>query len=433
MPPARRALYAFGTFGSSLLQQVVLLWLFYYYAPPPSQGLPVLVAPALLGIAMGIGRFVDAAVDPLVASWSDRHRGPGGRRRPFILVGAPLLALVFALIWRPPDASATTANFIYLSALLGLFFLLFTLVLNPYMALLPEVTRPGRDRVTTAAWQTIFNLAGSAVAFVASAQLAARLGFPLMGLIVAPFGALPLLTASLAVREHPVDGERVPFRVALRLVFGSRRFRIFITGFAALWMGLSMVNLSLALIVTVLMGLPRGAVGTVLGVSVMATLLTTPLVTAAAHRLGTHRALVLAMGAAGVLLPLLAGVGRWPVPVSPAVQGYAVMALAGPPLAALFTLPNTLLADIAQTVGDGRRIEGMFFAFQGLVLNGATSLASVVLGGVLAAFGYDLGLRVVPLLAAGCVAAGIAVFRRFPSDAGVRPRARRRPRDARSR
>jgi GPH family glycoside/pentoside/hexuronide:cation symporter len=416
--PARRLLYAFGTFGSSLLQQTVLLWVFYYYAPPPSAGLPARMTPALLGVAMGLGRIVDAVVDPLVAHWSDRARGPAGRRRPFILGGAPLLALVFVLIWRPPDADVTLANFAYLSVLLGAFFLLFTLVLNPYMALLPEITTPGHDRVTTAAWQTIFTLAGTAVAFVASARIAARTDFPSMALLLAPAGALPLLLSALGVREHPVREDGVGFLAALRIVFADPRFRIFIGGFAMLWLGLSMVNLSIALIVTVLMGLPRESVGTVLGTSVLVTLLTMPLVTAAAHRVGTHRTLVAALSLTVLVLPLLAGIGRWPVPLSPAVQGYAIVILAGPSLAALFTLPNTILADLAHATGRerGPRIEGMFFAFQGLILNGATSVASVLLGGLLQWLGYEPGLRATPIVAAVFVLIGITIFRRYPAD-----------------
>lgn len=422
LSPARQVAYAFGVFGTSLLQQTVLLWTFYYYAPPPDQGLPQRATPTLLGIAMGLGRLVDALVDPPIAHWSDGHRSRGGRRRPFIFIGAPLLAVVFALLWRPPDAAVTTANFVYLTVLLGLFFLLFTLVLNPYMALLPEVTHAGRERIATAAWQTIFTLVGTAAAYLASAQLASRQGFPVMGMVLAPLGMIPMLLAGLAIREHPIADTRLHFTAALRAVFGNLRFRIFISGFALLWLGLSMVQLTLALFVTVLMDLPRAAVGTILAVGVATTILTTPAVTALAHRIGTHRTLLAAMGTSGATLALMATVGWWPVPLSAAAQGYVVIALAAPSLAALFTLPNTLLADIAHTVAAerGQRLEGMFFAFQGLVLNGATSLASILLGGVLAAWGYDLGLRIVPLLAAACVIVGTAVFRRFPATRSER-------------
>lgn len=414
---ARRLVYSAGTFGSSLLHQTVLLWAFYYYAPPPGAGLPIRVEPALLGVAMGLGRIVDALADPLVASWSDARRA-GARRRPYILAGAPLLALTFLLLWRPPHEYGSPTNFWYLAALLGAFYFVFTLTLNPYLALLPEIAPTARERVTTSAWQAAFSLGGTAAAFVVSSWLATRVGFAVMGLALAPVGMLPLVLAAVAAREPPVDSPPLGLRTALGAVLGHRAFRVFITGFALLWLGLSMVNMSLALAVTVLMRLPQGAVGTVLGIGVAATILTTPAVARLAHRVGSHRALVAAMAAACGLLPLIASIGLWPLPLGAPAQGYIVIVLAGPVLAALFTLPNAILAGITQDLAraSGQRLEGMFFAFQGLILNGATGVSSLVLGGALSVFGYETGLRVVPLLAAACVLAGIAAFRRFPRE-----------------
>ncbi len=418
LTPIRRLLYSLGPFGSSLLQQTVLLWVFYYYAPPPSASLPVRTTPVLLGLAMGLGRVVDAVVDPLVGHLSDRYRGPGGRRRPFVIVGAIVMALSFILLWRPPDDSPTTANFVYLTAVLGAFFLFFTVALNPYMALLSEVTASGRDRLATAAWQTVFTLAGTALAFALSGHLATRLGFAAMGLWLAPLGAAPIVVAALAVREPARDGVQPGFLPSLRVVFGNGAFRVFIFGFALLWLGLSIVNLGMAFFVTELMGLPRQSVGSVLGVSVIAMIAATPLVTRLAQRFGHVQVLLGAMMIAGALLPLLATIGLWPVPLSPSTQGYLLITAASPALATLFTLPNSILADIAHTTGQnsGQRIAGMFFAFQGLILNGSTSLASLILGLVLSWGGYTLGLRVAPLIAAVFVVAGVLVFRRYPTD-----------------
>ena len=107
-----RILYGIGSFGGSLLQQTVLLWIFYYYAPPAGQGLPLRVSASLVGLALGAGRVVDALADPPIAYLSDRLRLPGGRRRPFIFVGAPLLAVSFTLLWVPPAFLSPIGNFL---------------------------------------------------------------------------------------------------------------------------------------------------------------------------------------------------------------------------------------------------------------------------------------------------------------------------------
>lgn len=423
---SRRILYGIGAFGGSLLQQSVLLWVFYYYAPPAGQGLPPRVAASLLGIAMGAGRVVDALADPPIAYVSDRLRWRFGRRRPFILIGAPLLALSFALLWTPPHAGQTTANVLYLATLLGAFYFLYTVVMNPYTALLPEITAGGVGRVDTSAWQAGFSLAGTAAAFLGSSALAGRFGFPLMGLVLAPVAMLALWTAALSVKERPVAEEPVAFAPAARAVAANRPFRIYLLGLALLWFGLSMVNLSLAFVVTVLMELPRAAVGRVLAVTIGFTLLSFPVMARLAKRQGKRRALLGAMTMAAVVVPLIGLIGRFPVPLGPAAQGYVLVGLAGPPLAALFVLPNAILADIAEAHGNGsgHRSEALFFALQGLIFNGTTSLAAVVLGALLERFGYaagaDLGLRIVPLAASIAVALGALVFTRFPEHPGRR-------------
>lgn len=428
-----RILYGIGSFGGSLLQQTVLLWIFYFYAPPEGQGLPLRVSAALLGLALGAGRVVDALADPPVAYLSDRLRLPGGRRRPFIFAGAPLLAAAFALLWMPPDGLSPLGNFLYVGAMLGAFYFLFTVVMNPYTALLPEITPGGEGRVETAAWQAAFSLGGTAAAFIASSALSARFGFALMGLTLAPLGLAALWTAALGVREPAVPEPPVPFLPAARGVLRSRPFRIFLLGLALLWFGLSMVNLSLALVVTVLMGLPRASIGVVLAGSIAVTLLSFPLLARLAARAGTRRALLAAMILAAVVVPFIGLIGVLPVGLPAARQGYVLIALAGPPIAGLFVLPNAILADIAEEHGraTGHRSEGLFFALQGLIFNGTTSLAAVVLGMLLEHLGYApghaLGLRVVPAAAAVFVIAGALVFARFPADLPARLRRAPRP------
>jgi len=134
------------------------------------------------------------------------------------------------------------------------------------------------------------------------------------------------------------------------------------------------------------------------------------------------------MTMAAAVVPFIGLIGRLPFGASAAWQGYALIALAGPPIAGLFVLPNAILADIAEEHGraTGHRSEGMFFALQGLVFNGTTSLAAVALGVLLERFGYApgnaLGLRIVPAVAAVSVVLGALVFTRFPERIAGPPR-----------
>ena len=64
----------------------------------------LLLAPAAIGALFGFGRIWDAVSDPLAGTWSDRTRTRLGRRRPWMILGLPMLGFSFAMIWRPPDA-----------------------------------------------------------------------------------------------------------------------------------------------------------------------------------------------------------------------------------------------------------------------------------------------------------------------------------------
>lgn len=414
-----RVLYGLGSLGGSLLLQTVLLWVFFYYSPPPGVSLPSRAAPGLVGLAIAAGRFIDALADLPVAFWSDRVRTRWGRRRPFIILGSPLLVLCFLLLWVPPRASPHLANFIYLTFFLAMFFFLFTLVMNPYAALLPEITAGGKGRVATAAWQAAFNLAGVGGAFMLSSWLSSRYGFPRMSLAIGGIALLALWAAGSVEEEELKAGGR-RFLDAIREALAMKKFQVYLAGLSFMWFGLSMVNLSLVYFITVFMGLPKERVGHVLAFSLLCTLGGVLLVPWLVRILGKKGALLAALGTILCILPLLSAIGLWPLPLGPAMQGYVIVAASGFPIATLFVLPNALLADIAEDYCriSGMRHEALFFAFQGLVFNGMTSFAAATLGGILQALGYtpdhSLGLRVVPLVAAAFVATGAAVFLRYP-------------------
>jgi GPH family glycoside/pentoside/hexuronide:cation symporter len=59
--------------------------------------------PVLVGWIGSIPRAFDAISDPVVGYLSDRTRTRWGRRRPYILAGALLAGLIFALMWQLPD------------------------------------------------------------------------------------------------------------------------------------------------------------------------------------------------------------------------------------------------------------------------------------------------------------------------------------------
>ncbi len=94
------------------------------------------------------------------------------------------------------------------------------------------------------------------------------------------------------------------------------------------------------------------------------------------------------------------------------MAGYGLVAVSGLPLAALYVLPNAILAQMASR----HDLQALHFGLQGLVLNVANASAAAAVGLLLRwgyAAGSELGLRLVPACAAAWVVAGLLAFRRL--------------------
>ncbi len=394
-------LYALGAFGASLLVQTLNLWLFPFYA-----GSPPRLAPEQVGLALAAGRLSNSLSDLLVARWSDVVSTPWGRRRPFLLAGSPLLAACFLLVWVPPPDGVG----LYLAAVLAAFFALFAAVVNPYLALLGDLPSTSAGRVLAAAWQAAGNLAGTAAAYALSGPLHLRFGYPTMAAAFGVVATACLWACAASVREPVTPTVRVPLPDALRVLALSHPLRAYLVGLGLSWVGLSMVSLVLVFAVTVLMELPTAQVPAVLLAALGSTAVCLPLVAAWGRRWGAQAALEACLWLAAVFLPAVSLVGRFPL--APHVLGYGLVVLAGLPLAALYALPNAILAQLASRHG----LPATHFGVQGLVLNLSNAAAAAAVGFLLRfgnAPGHDLGLRLVPACAAALVAAGLWAFRRL--------------------
>ncbi len=106
----------------------------------------LLLAPGVIGAIFAVGRLWDAALDPLIGTWSDRTRTSLGRRRPFMLAGIPLLAATFLMVWSPPAALGTAWTTTWLVVALFGFYAGFSAYAIPHMALGAELVDDYHDR-----------------------------------------------------------------------------------------------------------------------------------------------------------------------------------------------------------------------------------------------------------------------------------------------
>jgi GPH family glycoside/pentoside/hexuronide:cation symporter len=118
------------------------------------------VSAVWLGLALGFPRVIDAILDPLMGVVSDNTRSKWGRRRPYIVIGAIVCALMCFVIWLPSPHWSKEGILTYFIIAIMLYSVSYTVFVIPYTALGFELTSNYDERTRALAWRMYFGLAG---------------------------------------------------------------------------------------------------------------------------------------------------------------------------------------------------------------------------------------------------------------------------------
>jgi len=127
----------------------------------------VLVPLGYLAMAIAIARSLDALSDPLMGWISDHTHTRLGRRRPYMLIGAPLCGVAFFCLLNPPASLTGGRAAIWFGVTFILYFIFHTVYVLPHYALGPELTQNYHERSTLFAWRESFTILGTIVAAAA--------------------------------------------------------------------------------------------------------------------------------------------------------------------------------------------------------------------------------------------------------------------------
>ena len=193
----------------------------------------VLVPLGYIALVKAVARAFDALTDPLMGWLTDHTRSRWGRRRPWMMIGAPLAAVAFLILFSPPATLSSSSAIWWLAASYTLYYLFHTIYEIPHGGLGPELSLDYRERNVLFAWRVPFLVGGTLVAAVLPPILIDIFGGPRAGYatFAAIFGILlVLLYANLVVnvRERPDFGNREanPLVPGVRRVMRNRAFRV---------------------------------------------------------------------------------------------------------------------------------------------------------------------------------------------------------------
>ena len=135
--------------------------------------------------------FVDAIDNPVYGFLSDNTRTKWGRRRPWLLIGTPLLVLFFILFYNVPGAiqADDTKLFIYMLLMYILTGTLDSLVNANYGSLFVELFKKDEDRAKTNSFRQTCQLFAMAISIALTPMVTETIGFELTAII---YGVLAL-------------------------------------------------------------------------------------------------------------------------------------------------------------------------------------------------------------------------------------------------
>ena len=447
IPLFNRLVYAFGSFGGNVIARSKDLWLIYFYAPPADADVHKRVPILVLGALFTVGRVIDALDDPIIGWWSDRTRSRWGRRIPFVVLATPFYGVFFVLLWMPPVAGESVANALYFFVMLEAFHLFSTLSGGPFESLLPEIAVTSKGRVSIVTWQVFFGTVGAAVALVGSGIIRDAFGFQAMAISMAIMGMAARYIALSGVWRHvrlDVEPAQVNPLEAIRSTFTNRPFLFFLPTFILFNMAISMMTAALPFwsgavllgdlpsdIAKVetgspatlqLFGLEFGvAEGTIVALltaaAIIVVLLCLPLVYRMSLRRGKAWVYSTAMLIGGIYLPFIAFMGFLPG-IDKLLQAVFFVALMGLPMAAVFTFPNAIMADIIDydELKTGMRREAIYYGSQATLEKIASALFPLILASLLvlgSTAANPLGVRLVGPVAGLSALLGFLAFRGY--------------------
>ena len=193
----------------------------------------ILVPLGVIALVKAVARAFDALTDPLMGWVTDRTRTRWGRRRPWMMIGAPFAAIAFVALFAPPESLTPGGAAIWFALAYVLYYLFHTVYEIPHGGLGPELTLDYQERNTLFGWRAPFLVGGTMVASTLPplfTDLAGgtRPGFLAFSIV---FGVLLValywnLVANVREREDFVQREANPLVPGVRRVMRNRAFRV---------------------------------------------------------------------------------------------------------------------------------------------------------------------------------------------------------------
>ncbi len=428
------SLFALGEFGSACIMNVFGLYLVFFFIPPDSENMPLFINQTTyfglinwMVIIMFSQRLLDAITDIYIGYFSDKQRQKGRRRN--ILIKASIIPIICfsAGVFFPLKATISPINIIGLMVTLGLANFSFTCFRIPFLSLFTDIAKTTRERVNLGTMGGIANALG----IIATAQLpwvwqgvqemlnCSPIQARQWGILIWICMSALCLIPAIWIQENPEVSmsSTLSFRqtnLAKSLKTHLHNMKHFYIGILFYYIGVSIFITALPYVVTVLLRFNIQALGFIVPMTLLVTVLVVPFINRGAQKWGEKQMLAQAFILFFMVLILMVFLGKYPIAVEMQIMLFCCAAAF--PLACTQLLINPITAKVIKSVErQWAGHEATLFACRDFIIKLGLSMgASLFI--ICAIYGKhienDIGIRISLLLGSLTFLAAWACFRR---------------------
>ena len=208
-------------------------------------GIPIALAGAVTTAVL----IFDIITDPIIGYFSDKTVSRFGRRAPWMLVGAVVLALAMIGLFAVPENFTTSASLIWVTVFFLISTLGFTMVSIPYGAMAGEMTLDKKERSSMTAWRMAFASLGILVGGALIPILAGdtKSGYTFAAICVAPLIILSIWFSVFFTRNAPrtLVPSQQNFSYILKLVLANRAFVTLVILYGIMTLAIALITAGL--------------------------------------------------------------------------------------------------------------------------------------------------------------------------------------------
>lgn len=237
--PTSSLRYAVGMFGTSIPVNMFKTYAAFFYVDKLG-----LITTPQYSLILFLYTFLDAIDNPVYGFLSDRTRTKWGRRRPWLIIGAPLLVLCFILFFNPPASLAAGSAFSYILLMYMLTGTLDSLINANYGALFPELFPTEASRAKTNALRQMFQFIAMIISIALTPIITEKIGFATTAYLYGALAIVVIWFMAAGCHEDPAAQDRPKpqlFQTILAIISNPKFWVYGITN-AAFYGGLGLVQ-----------------------------------------------------------------------------------------------------------------------------------------------------------------------------------------------